>query len=183
MTKLAFEKPLSGPSVTLPPPVPPYLPSHLADLHHILPIRIPPEITVPFRQLFSHWFPRPAYQSVCSGKGRGRGCFAWSCHREGGENGAAVAAAGGAPVVARTPPPPPAPPPKKAPGSPSAPKDDIREHRILRSTMPDKKFIENLSGTGKAIGVLTSGGDAQGQCEQLYVGRSIVHQGLEAEES
>lgn len=29
--------------------------------------------------------------------------------------------------------------------------------------MPDsKKFFENLSGAGKSIGVLTSGGDAQG---------------------
>lgn len=29
--------------------------------------------------------------------------------------------------------------------------------------MPDtKKFMENLSGAGKCIGVLTSGGDAQG---------------------
>lgn len=31
------------------------------------------------------------------------------------------------------------------------------------AVMPDtKKFIENLSGAGKSIGVLTSGGDAQG---------------------
>lgn len=28
------------------------------------------------------------------------------------------------------------------------------------------KFFENLSGTGKAIGVLTSGGDAQGSCSR-----------------
>ncbi len=32
--------------------------------------------------------------------------------------------------------------------------------------MPDsKKFIENLSGAGKSIGVLTSGGDAQGRAD------------------
>lgn len=37
------------------------------------------------------------------------------------------------------------------------------------------KFFENLSGTGKAIGVLTSGGDAQGRCAR----RSLWERGQE----
>ncbi|KAM4688386.1 ATP-dependent 6-phosphofructokinase, platelet type isoform 3-T3 [Discoglossus pictus] len=40
---------------------------------------------------------------------------------------------------------------------------------------PDKKFIENLSGTGKAIGVLTSGGDAQGMNAAV---RAVVRMGI-----
>uniref|UniRef100_A0A8C2GN17 ATP-dependent 6-phosphofructokinase n=2 Tax=Cyprinus carpio TaxID=7962 RepID=A0A8C2GN17_CYPCA len=43
-------------------------------------------------------------------------------------------------------------------------------------TMPDnKKFIENLSGTGKCIGVLTSGGDAQGMNAAV---RAVVRMGI-----
>ncbi|XP_042567371.1 ATP-dependent 6-phosphofructokinase, platelet type-like isoform X4 [Cyprinus carpio] len=42
--------------------------------------------------------------------------------------------------------------------------------------MPDnKKFIENLSGTGKCIGVLTSGGDAQGMNAAV---RAVVRMGI-----
>lgn len=37
-------------------------------------------------------------------------------------------------------------------------------HRSAMDHQP--KFFENLSGTGKAIGVLTSGGDAQGSCSR-----------------
>ncbi|KAL8164958.1 UNVERIFIED_CONTAM: hypothetical protein K2H54_019576 [Gekko kuhli] len=70
---------------------------------------------------------------------------------------------------------PPPPPPKGSPVQqqqprtprPSLAKEDTvayRDHRYTRFNMPDKKFFENLSGEGKAIGVLTSGGDAQG-CE------------------
>ncbi|XP_048367658.1 ATP-dependent 6-phosphofructokinase, platelet type isoform X3 [Sphaerodactylus townsendi] len=44
--------------------------------------------------------------------------------------------------------------------------------------MPDKKFIENLSGTGKAIGVLTSGGDAQGMNAAV---RAVVRMGIYVE--
>ncbi|XP_043920537.1 ATP-dependent 6-phosphofructokinase, platelet type isoform X4 [Protopterus annectens] len=53
----------------------------------------------------------------------------------------------------------------------------------------DKKYIDNLSGTGKAIGVLTSGGDAQGMNSAvravvrmgLYVGAKVyfVHEGYQ----
>lgn len=40
----------------------------------------------------------------------------------------------------------------------------FRDHRFATHfSMPDKKFFESLSGAGKAIGVLTSGGDAQGK--------------------
>uniref|UniRef100_A0A4W4GQ17 ATP-dependent 6-phosphofructokinase n=2 Tax=Electrophorus electricus TaxID=8005 RepID=A0A4W4GQ17_ELEEL len=43
-------------------------------------------------------------------------------------------------------------------------------------TMPDsKKFFENLSGAGKAIGVLTSGGDAQGMNAAV---RAVVRMGI-----
>uniref|UniRef100_A0A671R415 ATP-dependent 6-phosphofructokinase, platelet type-like n=1 Tax=Sinocyclocheilus anshuiensis TaxID=1608454 RepID=A0A671R415_9TELE len=56
--------------------------------------------------------------------------------------------------------------------------------------MPDtKKFIENLSGAGKSIGVLTSGGDAQGMNAAvravvrmgIYVGAKVyfVHEGYQ----
>ncbi|XP_066484553.1 ATP-dependent 6-phosphofructokinase, platelet type isoform X1 [Tiliqua scincoides] len=41
--------------------------------------------------------------------------------------------------------------------------------------MPDKKFFENLSGAGKAIGVLTSGGDAQGMNAAV---RAVVRMGI-----
>ncbi|KAL1280929.1 hypothetical protein QQF64_015529, partial [Cirrhinus molitorella] len=42
--------------------------------------------------------------------------------------------------------------------------------------MPDtKKFIENLSGAGKSIGVLTSGGDAQGMNAAV---RAVVRMGI-----
>lgn len=35
---------------------------------------------------------------------------------------------------------------------------------VVKMALPDnKKFFENLSGGGKAIAVLTSGGDAQGR--------------------
>ncbi|XP_030054746.1 ATP-dependent 6-phosphofructokinase, platelet type isoform X1 [Microcaecilia unicolor] len=54
---------------------------------------------------------------------------------------------------------------------------------------PDKKFFENLSGTGKAIAVLTSGGDAQGMNAAvravvrmgIYVGAKVylVHEGYQ----
>ena len=37
------------------------------------------------------------------------------------------------------------------------------------------KFFENLSGTGKAIGVLTSGGDAQGMNAAV---RAVVRMGI-----
>ncbi|XP_069047187.1 ATP-dependent 6-phosphofructokinase, platelet type isoform X7 [Lepisosteus oculatus] len=40
---------------------------------------------------------------------------------------------------------------------------------------PDKKFFENLSGAGKAIGVLTSGGDAQGMNAAV---RAVVRMGI-----
>ncbi|XP_041039270.1 ATP-dependent 6-phosphofructokinase, platelet type isoform X4 [Carcharodon carcharias] len=39
----------------------------------------------------------------------------------------------------------------------------------------DKKFLENLSGSGKAIGVLTSGGDAQGMNAAV---RAVVRMGI-----
>ncbi|XP_016849739.1 ATP-dependent 6-phosphofructokinase, platelet type isoform X3 [Anolis carolinensis] len=44
--------------------------------------------------------------------------------------------------------------------------------------MPDKKFFENLSGAGKAIGVLTSGGDAQGMNAAV---RAVVRMGIYVE--
>ncbi|XP_077159990.1 ATP-dependent 6-phosphofructokinase, platelet type isoform X1 [Paroedura picta] len=44
--------------------------------------------------------------------------------------------------------------------------------------MPEKKFFENLSGVGKAIGVLTSGGDAQGMNAAV---RAVVRMGLYVE--
>ncbi|XP_015282815.1 PREDICTED: ATP-dependent 6-phosphofructokinase, platelet type isoform X2 [Gekko japonicus] len=44
--------------------------------------------------------------------------------------------------------------------------------------MPDKKFFENLSGEGKAIGVLTSGGDAQGMNAAV---RAVVRMGIYVE--
>nr|XP_060638523.1 ATP-dependent 6-phosphofructokinase, platelet type isoform X2 [Anolis sagrei ordinatus] len=44
--------------------------------------------------------------------------------------------------------------------------------------MPDKKFFENLSGGGKAIGVLTSGGDAQGMNAAV---RAVVRMGIYVE--
>ncbi|XP_061443923.1 ATP-dependent 6-phosphofructokinase, platelet type isoform X1 [Rhineura floridana] len=44
--------------------------------------------------------------------------------------------------------------------------------------MPDKKFFENLSGKGKAIGVLTSGGDAQGMNAAV---RAVVRMGIYVE--
>ncbi|XP_060136876.1 ATP-dependent 6-phosphofructokinase, platelet type isoform X3 [Zootoca vivipara] len=44
--------------------------------------------------------------------------------------------------------------------------------------MPDKKFFENLSGDGKAIGVLTSGGDAQGMNAAV---RAVVRMGIYVE--
>ncbi|XP_048866432.1 ATP-dependent 6-phosphofructokinase, platelet type-like isoform X1 [Brienomyrus brachyistius] len=40
---------------------------------------------------------------------------------------------------------------------------------------PDKKFFENLSGAGKAIAVLTSGGDAQGMNAAV---RAVVRMGI-----
>uniref|UniRef100_A0A8C5MSX2 ATP-dependent 6-phosphofructokinase n=1 Tax=Leptobrachium leishanense TaxID=445787 RepID=A0A8C5MSX2_9ANUR len=43
---------------------------------------------------------------------------------------------------------------------------------------PDKKFFENLSGAGKAIGVLTSGGDAQGMNAAV---RAVVRMGIYVE--
>ncbi|XP_069504120.1 ATP-dependent 6-phosphofructokinase, platelet type isoform X2 [Ambystoma mexicanum] len=43
---------------------------------------------------------------------------------------------------------------------------------------PDKKFFENLSGSGKAIGVLTSGGDAQGMNAAV---RAVVRMGIYVE--
>ncbi|XP_067871002.1 ATP-dependent 6-phosphofructokinase, platelet type-like isoform X2 [Heterodontus francisci] len=53
----------------------------------------------------------------------------------------------------------------------------------------DKKFLENLSGSGKAIGVLTSGGDAQGMNAAvravvrmgIYVGSNVyfIHEGYQ----
>ncbi|XP_067398756.1 ATP-dependent 6-phosphofructokinase, platelet type isoform X1 [Emydura macquarii macquarii] len=42
----------------------------------------------------------------------------------------------------------------------------------------DKKFFENLSGAGKAIGVLTSGGDAQGMNAAV---RAVVRMGIYVE--
>ncbi|XP_067852351.1 ATP-dependent 6-phosphofructokinase, platelet type-like [Heptranchias perlo] len=39
----------------------------------------------------------------------------------------------------------------------------------------DKKFLENISGSGKAIGVLTSGGDAQGMNAAV---RAVVRMGI-----
>ncbi|XP_053322265.1 ATP-dependent 6-phosphofructokinase, platelet type isoform X2 [Spea bombifrons] len=42
----------------------------------------------------------------------------------------------------------------------------------------DKKFFENLSGSGKAIGVLTSGGDAQGMNAAV---RAVVRMGIYVE--
>ncbi|XP_033020940.1 ATP-dependent 6-phosphofructokinase, platelet type isoform X1 [Lacerta agilis] len=45
-------------------------------------------------------------------------------------------------------------------------------------SMPDKKFFENLSGEGKAIGVLTSGGDAQGMNAAV---RAVVRMGIYVE--
>ncbi|XP_062981715.1 ATP-dependent 6-phosphofructokinase, platelet type isoform X1 [Elgaria multicarinata webbii] len=44
--------------------------------------------------------------------------------------------------------------------------------------MPSKKFFENLSGGGKAIGVLTSGGDAQGMNAAV---RAVVRMGIYVE--
>ncbi|XP_053265432.1 ATP-dependent 6-phosphofructokinase, platelet type isoform X2 [Podarcis raffonei] len=46
------------------------------------------------------------------------------------------------------------------------------------NSMPDKKFFENLSGKGKAIGVLTSGGDAQGMNAAV---RAVVRMGIYVE--
>ncbi|XP_069067302.1 ATP-dependent 6-phosphofructokinase, platelet type isoform X5 [Pleurodeles waltl] len=43
---------------------------------------------------------------------------------------------------------------------------------------PDKKFFENLSGSGKAIAVLTSGGDAQGMNAAV---RAVVRMGIYVE--
>ncbi|KAM4704761.1 ATP-dependent 6-phosphofructokinase, platelet type isoform 3-T3 [Rhinophrynus dorsalis] len=43
---------------------------------------------------------------------------------------------------------------------------------------PDKKFFENLSGAGKSIGVLTSGGDAQGMNAAV---RAVVRMGIYVE--
>ncbi|XP_029444412.1 ATP-dependent 6-phosphofructokinase, platelet type isoform X6 [Rhinatrema bivittatum] len=43
---------------------------------------------------------------------------------------------------------------------------------------PDKKFFENLSGAGKAIAVLTSGGDAQGMNAAV---RAVVRMGIYVE--
>uniref|UniRef100_UPI00398EA3F4 ATP-dependent 6-phosphofructokinase, platelet type-like isoform X4 n=1 Tax=Pristiophorus japonicus TaxID=55135 RepID=UPI00398EA3F4 len=42
-------------------------------------------------------------------------------------------------------------------------------------TQTDKKFLENLSGSGKSIGVLTSGGDAQGMNAAV---RAVVRMGI-----
>lgn len=38
----------------------------------------------------------------------------------------------------------------------------------------DKKFFENLTGAGKAIAVLTSGGDAQGNVTLLSFRQLVV---------
>uniref|UniRef100_A0A8C0HRU4 ATP-dependent 6-phosphofructokinase n=1 Tax=Buteo japonicus TaxID=224669 RepID=A0A8C0HRU4_9AVES len=45
----------------------------------------------------------------------------------------------------------------------------------LAPSRPPPKFFENLSGTGKAIGVLTSGGDAQGMNAAV---RAVVRMGI-----
>lgn len=73
--------------------------------------------------------------------------------------------------AARSPPPVAVKGPSHTPPSPGSRRTSLskeesaahRDHRFARFAMPDKKFIENLSGEGKAIGVLTSGGDAQGR--------------------
>ncbi|KAJ6666614.1 hypothetical protein lerEdw1_020337 [Lerista edwardsae] len=44
--------------------------------------------------------------------------------------------------------------------------------------MAEKKFMENLSGAGKAIGVLTSGGDAQGNRRMNAAVRAVVRMGI-----
>ncbi|XP_053116885.1 ATP-dependent 6-phosphofructokinase, platelet type isoform X2 [Hemicordylus capensis] len=49
---------------------------------------------------------------------------------------------------------------------------------ISSDNMPDKKFFENLSGAEKAIGVLTSGGDAQGMNAAV---RAVVRMGIYVE--
>lgn len=51
----------------------------------------------------------------------------------------------------------------RRPGAPSATALRLARRRRSRSAMDHQpKFFENLSGAGKAIAVLTSGGDAQG---------------------
>ncbi|KAI4888180.1 hypothetical protein NFI96_014762 [Prochilodus magdalenae] len=66
----------------------------------------------------------------------------------------------------------------------------LSQYGKLHLKMPDsKKFFENLSGAGKSIGVLTSGGDAQGMNAAvravvrmgIYVGAKVyfVHEGYQ----
>ncbi|XP_039193021.1 ATP-dependent 6-phosphofructokinase, platelet type isoform X2 [Crotalus tigris] len=70
-----------------------------------------------------------------------------------------------------TSPPPPSPP---APPRKSAPSPTLE----ISKTMSSKKLFEDLSGRGKAIGVLTSGGDAQGMNAAV---RAVVRMGIYVE--
>ncbi|XP_027697400.1 ATP-dependent 6-phosphofructokinase, platelet type isoform X2 [Vombatus ursinus] len=63
--------------------------------------------------------------------------------------------------------------------TPQSPKDLRTPTPITKAKLPssktDKKLFENLSGAGKVIGVLTSGGDAQGMNAAV---RAVVRMGI-----
>ncbi|XP_026565774.1 ATP-dependent 6-phosphofructokinase, platelet type isoform X2 [Pseudonaja textilis] len=68
--------------------------------------------------------------------------------------------------------------PPPPPSAPSPQKSALSPTRGVCQTMSHKKLFEELSGRGKAIGVLTSGGDAQGMNAAV---RAVVRMGIYVE--